>query len=144
MSDAKLPVTKKLTITAGCAGTGSGTRSLRIPTLRSRQTTYIPNDLSQWQPRLGIAWNPASNTVVRLSSGLYDAPTPADIFQRVFTDNAINTVVADSYFDPADSAAGLFRRELHFVERAARRVDDSRCVGRWHRARLSAIRGPFR
>jgi hypothetical protein len=31
---------------------------------------------------------------------MYDAPTPADIFQRVFTDNGINTVVADSYFDP--------------------------------------------
>ena len=83
------------------------------------QTTYIPNDLSQWQPRLGLAWNPASNTVVRLSAGLYDAPTPATYFQRVFTDNAVNTVVADSYYDPqilalvsdghalARSAAGL-------------------------------------
>ena len=61
---------------------------------------YIPNDLSQWQPRLGVAWNPASNTVVRLSAGLYDAPTPATYFQRVFTDNGLNTVVADSYYDP--------------------------------------------
>ena len=38
--------------------------------------------------------------MVRLSAGLYDAPTPANLFQRVFTYNAINTVVADSYFDP--------------------------------------------
>jgi hypothetical protein len=46
-----------------------------------------------------VAWNPATNTVVRLSAGLYDAPTPATYFQHVFTDNAVNTVVADSYYD---------------------------------------------
>ena len=64
------------------------------------QTSFIPNDLSQWEPRLGIAWSATSNTVLRASAGLYDAPTPATYFQRVFTDNAVNTVVADSYYDP--------------------------------------------
>jgi len=60
----------------------------------------IPHDLKQWQPRMGLAWNPKTNTVVRVSSGLYAAATPTNVFQRIFTDNGINTVVADSYFDP--------------------------------------------
>ncbi len=64
------------------------------------QTQRIPNSLLQWQPRLGLAWNPVSKTVVRLSSGLYSAATPATIFHRVFTDNGLNTLTADSYFDP--------------------------------------------
>jgi hypothetical protein len=38
---------------------------------------------------------------VRLSTGVYDARTPATLFQRVFTDNGITTVAVDSKFDPA-------------------------------------------
>jgi len=99
--DSKLPVTKTLTVTAGLRWDGQWNPQPSRPNPAIPQTTFIPNDLSQWQPRLGLAWNPVSNTVVRLSAGLYDAPTPADVFQRVFTDNGVNTVVADSYFDPA-------------------------------------------
>ncbi|MGC2108880.1 MAG: carboxypeptidase regulatory-like domain-containing protein, partial [Candidatus Korobacteraceae bacterium] len=98
--DAKLPVTKTLTVTAGMRWDGQWNPQPAHSNSAISQTTFIPNDLSQWQPRLGLAWNPVTNTVVRLSTGLYDAPTPADFFQRMFTDNAVNTVVADSYFDP--------------------------------------------
>jgi hypothetical protein len=98
--DTKLPVTKALTVTAGLRWDAQWNPQPSHPNTAISQTTSIPNDLSQWQPRLGVAWNPVSNTVVRLSAGLYDAPTPANLFQRVFTDNAVNTVVADSYFDP--------------------------------------------
>jgi hypothetical protein len=98
--DAKLPVTKAVTITAGLRWDGQWNPQPSNPNANIGQTTFIPNDLSQWQPRLGVAWNPVSNTVVRMSAGLYDAPTAADIFQRIFTDNGVNTVVADSYFDP--------------------------------------------
>jgi Carboxypeptidase regulatory-like domain len=55
------------------------------------QTARIPNDLKQFQPRLGLAWDVAEKgkTVVRLSAGLLTARTPANLFQRVFTDNGL-------------------------------------------------------
>jgi hypothetical protein len=66
------------------------------------QTTRIPNDLKMWQPRLGLAWDPRGHgtTVIRASAGLYDARTPANLFQRIFTDNNSTTAVLDSKFDP--------------------------------------------
>jgi hypothetical protein len=97
---AKLPLTPKLTVTTGLRWVGQWNPQPNHPNPAIPSTTYIPDDLAQWQPRLGVAWNPAANTVIRVSSGLYDAPTPANIFQRVFTDNGVNTVVTDSYFDP--------------------------------------------
>jgi hypothetical protein len=63
-------------------------------------TRMIPNDLTQWQPRLGLAWSASKRTVVRGSAGLYDAATPATIFHRIFADNGTQSVTADSYFDP--------------------------------------------
>jgi hypothetical protein len=96
----RFAIAKRLTLTGGLRWDGEwnprpANRNAAIP-----QTTYIPNDLKQWQPRVGLAWNPHANTVVRISSGLYDAPTPATIFHRVFTDNGANNIYADSYFDP--------------------------------------------
>lgn len=63
-------------------------------------TQHIPNDLTQWQPRAALAWNVNPKTVVRASAGLFASPTPATFFHCVFADNGINTVTADSYFDP--------------------------------------------
>ena len=99
-ADAELTLTKQLTVTAGLRWDAQWNPQPTSPNSAIPSTTRIPHDLNQWQPRLGIAWNPAANTVVRLSAGLYDAPTPAMYFQRVFTDNGLNTVVADSYYDP--------------------------------------------
>lgn len=62
--------------------------------------TRIPNDLLQFQPRLGLAWSPDSKTVLRVSSGLYSAATPATFFHHPATDNGSQTVTLDSYFDP--------------------------------------------
>jgi hypothetical protein len=96
----KLPLSKKLTMTAGLRWAGQWNPQPQHPNPAIPTTTQIPSDLTQWQPRVGLAWTPLSKTVVRVSSGLYDAPTPATIFHRVDVDNGLETVVADSYFDP--------------------------------------------
>ena len=99
-ADAKIPLGKMLTLTAGLRWDAQWNPQPNHPNAAIPSTTYIPNDVDQWQPRLGLAWDPAQNTVLRASAGLYDAPTPATYFQRVFTDNGLNTVIADSYYDP--------------------------------------------
>jgi hypothetical protein len=89
----RFEISPKLTVNAG----------LRLDMQWNPQTirAAVTDDLNQWQPRLGIAWNPRSTLVVRASAGLYDAPTPAVMFSRVFAENGANVIVADSYFDPA-------------------------------------------
>jgi hypothetical protein len=93
----KQPLSDRLTLTLGLRWEGQVNPS---PAASLAGPQEIPNDLNQWQPRMGLAWNPRSTTVVRLSSGLYDAATPASVWQHVFSDNGINTRVVDSSFDP--------------------------------------------
>jgi hypothetical protein len=90
-----------LTLTAGIRWAGQWNPQPTNPNAAISQTQNIPNDLSQWQPRAGLAWSATKSTVVRLSTGLYDAATPATIFHRIFADNGTQTITADSYFDPA-------------------------------------------
>ncbi len=99
--NAKLTVTDTLTVTAGLRWDAQWNPQPSAPNPAIPLTTSIPNDLNQWQPRLGIAWAATSKTVLRASAGIYDAPTPATYFQRVFTDNGLNTTIADSYYEPA-------------------------------------------
>lgn len=72
-----------------------------VPVATAAYTSRIPNDLEQWQPRLGLAWSRGGRTTLRLSTGLYDAPTPATFFHRVFTDGGSEAYTVDSYFDPS-------------------------------------------
>lgn len=97
----RIKLREDLALTAGLRWQGQWNPQPNQPHTAIPGTSRIPNDLTQWQPRLGLAWNPSRKTVVRLSGGLYDAPTPATLFQRVFTDNGINSVVADSFYDPS-------------------------------------------
>lgn len=99
-ANGKVPLGRKLTLTAGLRWNGQWNPQPQHPNAAITQTQQIPSDLTQWQPRVGLAWNPLSRTTVRISSGLYDAPTPATNFHRVDVDNGLQTVVADSYFDP--------------------------------------------
>lgn len=84
----KFPLSPQVTLTAG----------LRWE--MQRNPSPIASDYPMWQPRLGLAWNPRSSTVIRFSSGLYDAPSPATLFQRAFSENGVNTFTLDSYFNP--------------------------------------------
>lgn len=96
----KLPLAKDLTLTAGLRWDGEWNPQPPHPNAAIPQTRVIPNDLRQWQPRLGLAWTPTGKTTVKLSAGIYTAPTPATLFHRVAVDNGAQTVVADSDFDP--------------------------------------------
>src|SRR5262245_7014355 len=57
------------------------------------ETSLIPNDKKQWQPRLGLAYDVGGKgtSVVRLAAGLLASRTPANLFQRVTTDNGLTT-----------------------------------------------------
>lgn len=89
----------KLFVTAGIRWAGQWNPQPPQPNASLAVTQAVPNDLSQWQPRIALAWNPDAKTVVRASSGLFTSPTPATFFHRVETDNGTQTVTADSYFD---------------------------------------------
>jgi hypothetical protein len=90
-----------LFITAGLRWTGQWNPQPVNPNVALAVTHRIPDDLSQWQPRLGFAWDASPKTVVRASAGLFAAPTPATFFHRVSSDDGTQTVTADSYFDPS-------------------------------------------
>jgi hypothetical protein len=88
---------RTVTLTAGLRWEGQWNPQPPKPNPAIPETALIPNDLRMWQPRLGLAWdvNGKAKTVVRLSAGLYDSRTPANLFQRVFTDNGLTTVQID-------------------------------------------------
>jgi hypothetical protein len=91
------------TVDAGLRWDGQWNPTPPRPNPSVPETATIPNDLSMWQPRLGLAWSPGARglTVVRVTAGIYAARTPANLFQRVFTDNGITTVAVDSKINKA-------------------------------------------
>jgi hypothetical protein len=90
-----------LSLTTGLRWAGQWNPQPGAPNPALAVTQRIPNDLTQWQPRAALAWDISPKTVVRASVGLFASPTPATFFHRVFADNGVNTVTADSYFDPS-------------------------------------------
>jgi hypothetical protein len=93
----RFALSRTVTLTVGLRWEGQWNPQPPKPNPAIPETALIPNDLNMWQPRLGLAWdvNGKSKTVVRLSAGLYDARTPANLFQRVFTDNGLTTTQID-------------------------------------------------
>jgi hypothetical protein len=100
----RIKLSRSLTLTAGLRWEGQWNPQPVRPNPALRETTFIPNDLEMWQPRLGLAWDPGDNgrTVVRLSAGLYDSRTPSVLFLRVFTNNDL--VTKDYSFDERSGA----------------------------------------
>ncbi|HET9838204.1 MAG TPA: carboxypeptidase regulatory-like domain-containing protein [Candidatus Angelobacter sp.] len=97
----KFRLARNLMVNAGFRWDGQWNPQPPNPNPAFPQTQHIPNDLKMWQPRLGLAWDPKGHgtTVIRASAGLYDARTPANLFQRMFTDNNLTTATLDSKFD---------------------------------------------
>jgi hypothetical protein len=100
-ADSNIQLHPRLHLSAGLRWAAQWNPQPAHPNAAVAQTQFIPRDLRQWQPRLGLAYTPDKKTVIRVSSGLYAAPTPATFFHRIFADNGTHTVVADSYFDPS-------------------------------------------
>src|SRR6266700_1653103 len=113
----KFVLTKNFTVNAGMRWDGQWNPQPLHPNPAFFQTVRIPNDLAMWQPRLGIAWDPWGHgaTVIRASAGLYDARTPANLFQRAFTDNGLVTAVLDSQFDKKVLNFVSFPNALSFI-----------------------------
>ncbi|MFM9904519.1 MAG: carboxypeptidase regulatory-like domain-containing protein [Pyrinomonadaceae bacterium] len=88
----KVKVTKDLSVNFGIRYEAQINPQPRNPNPAIPFTARIPNDLKQWQPRLGMAYDVGGkgDTVIRLSAGLFDARTPGNLFQRVTTDNGLN------------------------------------------------------
>jgi hypothetical protein len=96
-----------LVLTAGLRWAAQYNPQPQHPNISVPLATYISSDLTQWQPRIGLAWAPDPKTTLRFSSGIFTAPTPADIFHRVSTDNGQLTLTADSDFEPQILTLGL-------------------------------------
>jgi len=93
----RFSLSQTVTATLGLRWEGQWNPQPTRPNPAIPETALIPNDTRMWQPRFGLAWdvNGKAQTVVRLSAGLYDARTPANLFQRVFTDNGLTTIQID-------------------------------------------------
>jgi carboxypeptidase family protein/TonB-dependent receptor-like protein len=113
----KMSLGDTVTLMAGLRWEGQWNPQPTRPNPAIPYTAFIPNDLNQWQPRGGLAWDVTGGgtTIVRVSGGMYIARTPATLFQRVFTDNGITTIAVDSKFDPAVLNALSFPEPLSAV-----------------------------
>jgi Carboxypeptidase regulatory-like domain/TonB dependent receptor len=89
----KFKVSSQLTLNFGLRYEAQINPQPLTPNPAIPQTARIPNDLKQWQPRAGLAYdvNGEGNTVIRVSAGIFAARTPANLFQRVSTDNGLTT-----------------------------------------------------
>lgn len=90
----KIKISNRLSLNGGLRWEGQYNPQPTNPNPLFPQTALIPNDVKQWQPRVGLAYDVTGNgnTVIRISAGILTARTPANLFQRVSTDNGLNVV----------------------------------------------------
>ena len=98
----RFTLSRRVTLNAGLRWEGQWNPQPPNPNPAIPETTRIPHDLQMWQPRLGLTWDASGDgrTIVRVNAGIYNARTPANLFQRVFTDNGVSAVGVDSRTDP--------------------------------------------
>ena len=120
----------RVTLNAGLRWEGQWNPQPDRPNPVLASTSRIPNDLRQWQPRFGVTWDArgSGRTVVRLSSGIFASRTPANLFQRVFTDNGITTLGVDSNVDPTLLISMTYPNQLPLLPQGVR-VSPQRVFG---------------
>jgi hypothetical protein len=84
-----------LTLSPGLRWDGQFNPDYHAPTLaqyRAPGATSIPDDLKQFQPRIGLAWDLTNDgrTVIRAGSGLYEASTLMSTFVQSILFNGAN------------------------------------------------------
>lgn len=86
-------IADNLRLTAGLRWEGLDNPTPPNPNPLLPETQKIPDDMKQWQPRLGMTWDMRGdgNSVLKVSSGIYTSRTPAIMFYRVFVNNDIVT-----------------------------------------------------
>ncbi len=89
----RFKVNNQLTINAGLRWEGQMHPQPTDPYPGIPETASIPSDLKMFQPRLGMAYDVGGRgeTVIRITAGIFAARTPANLLQRVFTNNGSTT-----------------------------------------------------
>ncbi len=73
--------------------------------LSGQGTTLVKNDLTNFAPRLGIAWNPTPNLTVRIGAGIFYAQDIGDTFFDMARNNA-GRLLEDANFTTHDLTFG--------------------------------------
>jgi hypothetical protein len=82
-------VLRNLTVTGGLRLGGVNNPQPIAPNSALPKTSKIPNDLAQWQPRLGLSWDlfGDGSTLIRASGGMTTAATPMLLLNQAFVAN---------------------------------------------------------
>jgi hypothetical protein len=82
-------IVPRLTLTGGLRWGGVDNPQPIAPNVALPKTTKIPNDLSQWQPRLGLNFDLFGDgtTLLRAAGGTTTAATPMLLLNQAFTSN---------------------------------------------------------
>lgn len=117
----KVKLSKNVTLTGGLRWEGLDNPTPPNPNPAFPQTAEIPDDFTQFQPRLGTAWDitGSGSSVLRVSTGIYSARTPSTLFIRPFVENGIV-----SKFARVDEIAGACRTSLTATNCRLRRNPD--------------------
>ena len=110
-------VSNSLTLTGGLRWDGQVQPQPPRPNPNYPITSFVPNDMKMWQPRVGLAYDLGGRgqTVMRFSAGRYDSRTPGYLLQHGFTDNGVDVLTLDSRTDPSVLTYAKFPNRINSI-----------------------------